>query len=70
MITFKEWFEENFSGEELPQGEVNGRWFNEHYLPMIVACTSCGTTMTLFSAIVEAETRNVYCSSCAGIDEI
>lgn len=52
-------------GIELPEGTINGSWFDEHNLPVIVRCTCCGTTMVLPSAMVD-EDGTTYCSSCAG----
>lgn len=53
---------------EVPEGEVNGTWFTEHHLPMIVRCTDCGMTMILFSAMIDDEGL-LYCESCAQIFE-
>jgi hypothetical protein len=49
---------------EMPQGEINGKWFAENGLPMIVECTCCGMTMALPSAMI-AEDGSIYCSTCA-----
>lgn len=49
---------------EMPEGNINGEWFVENGLPMIVACTSCGMTMALPSALVD-EDGCICCSSCA-----
>lgn len=53
---------------EVPEGEVNGTWFTEHHLPMIVRCTDCGMTMVLFSAMIDDEGL-LYCEHCAQIFE-
>ena len=54
---------------EVPEGEVNGTWFAEHHLPMIVRCTDCGMTMVLFSAMIDDEGL-LHCESCAQIFEV
>ena len=54
---------------EVTEGEVNGTWFAEHHLPMIVRCTDCGMTMNLFSAMINDEGL-IYCESCAQIFEV
>lgn len=54
---------------EVPDGEVDGTWFAEHNLPMIVRCTDCGTTMVLFSAMIDDEGL-LYCEGCAPLFEI
>ena len=51
----------------MPEGTINGAWFAEHDLPMIVSCTCCGMTMALPSAYVD-EDGYTYCSGCAGED--
>ena len=64
MKTMLEYLEE--LGIEVPEGEVNGTWFTEHHLPMIVRCTDCGMTMVLFSAMINDEGL-LYCENCAQI---
>ncbi len=49
---------------EMPKGEINGKWFAENGLPMIVECTCCGMTMALPSAMIDEEGR-IFCSQCA-----
>lgn len=65
MKTFEEWFNENYN-EELPTGHINGEWFAEHELPMIVECSCCATTMALPAAMVDEE-GYVFCSCCGGV---
>lgn len=64
MKTFAEWFKENYN-EELPTGSINGSWFADHGLPMIVECSCCTTTMALPSAVIDDE-GYVFCSTCGG----
>jgi hypothetical protein len=52
-------------GIEMPKGQINGEWFAENDLPMVVSCTCCGSTMILPSALIDEE-GHCYCSSCAG----
>ena len=66
MKTFAEWLKEN-SNEEMPKGNINGNWFAERGLPMIVHCTCCETTMALPSAYIDDE-GYTYCSNCKGDD--
>ena len=47
----------------MPEGTINGGWFAEHDLPMIVSCTCCGMTMALPSAMVDDEGK-IFCDSC------
>lgn len=49
---------------EMPQGEINGKWFAENGLPMIVECTCCGMTMALPSAMIDEEGQ-IFCLQCA-----
>ena len=49
---------------EMPKGEINGSWFAENDLPMIVCCTCCDTSMALPSAMIDDD-GTIYCSSCA-----
>ena len=60
---------ENYIREDLgidyPKADViNGSWFAENGLPMIVRCCCCDTSMALPSAMID-EDGNIYCSSCA-----
>ena len=51
-------------GLEMPEDNINGAWFVEHDLPMIVECECCGMTMALPSAMVDDE-GYTFCASCA-----
>lgn len=63
----KRYIEEELHIEVL-HGNINSSWFAEQGLPMVVECSCCQTTMVLFSAFVDDNTQEVYCSCCAGID--
>ena len=63
LRTAKTWVWEEM-GIEMPQGTINGEWFAEHSLPMIVECSCCGTTMALPNAMIDEE-GEIYCTSCA-----
>lgn len=61
---FKSWAKEN--NIEFPETDIiNGQWFVDNGLPMIVECTCCGSTMALPSAYLD-ENDYIYCSSCIG----
>lgn len=62
MKTFKQWLKDE-RGIEMPQGEINGNWFNQHHLPMIVQCSCCHSTMALPSAMIDTD-GSIYCPSC------
>ena len=51
-------------GVEMPKGEINGSWFSENGLPMIVECSCCGMTMALPSAMIDDD-GHCFCSSCS-----
>ena len=63
LKTFEEWVRDKFN-EELPKGEINGVWFSEKGLPMVVRCTCCEMTMALPNAIID-EDGYTFCASCA-----
>lgn len=44
---------------------VSGGTFDEHGLPMVVSCTGCEMTLTLFSAWISSDDQ-LWCSDCAG----
>ena len=44
--------------------EINGSWFSENGLPMIVECSCCGMTMALPSAMIDDD-GHCFCSSCS-----
>lgn len=54
-------------GLEVPSPMIPGSWFSENGIPMIVACTCCGSTMSAPSALIDDD-GSCYCSSCAGED--
>lgn len=51
-------------GLEMPEGNINGAWFVEHDLPIIVECECCGMTLALPSAMVDDE-GYTFCTTCA-----
>ena len=51
-------------GIEMPKGNINGSWFAENQLPMIVECSCCGTTMALPSAMIDDD-GYICCHNCA-----
>lgn len=63
MKTFTKYIKDEFD-LDFPPGEVNGSWFVENDLPMIVCCCCCGMSMASPSALIDGE-GNCYCSSCA-----
>lgn len=69
MKTAKNYIREDLGIDYPDSKTINGSWFVENYLPMIVECSCCGMTMTLLSAMIDEE-GCIYCSSCAeGYDE-
>lgn len=67
MTTFRNYILANF-GLEMPKGNIPGTWFSENGLPMIVACTCCGMTMSSPSAWIDRDGQ-CYCGSCAGEED-
>lgn len=65
MKSFNEWLKEQ--GIEMPKGTINGTWFAEHGLPMIVRCTCCEMTMASPNAFIDDE-GYTYCTNCKGDD--
>jgi len=63
MRTAEKWIFEEM-GVEMPKGRINGEWFVEHNLPMIVQCTCCQMTMALPSAMINDD-GTIFCHSCA-----
>lgn len=58
------WNDENPT-DPVPTGSINGGWFAQRGLPMVVACTCCGMTMGLPSAWI-TDDGECYCSDCRG----
>ena len=53
MKQMKQFLEENL-GINVPKDEIiNGEWFEENNLPMVVSCACCGETMILFIGVVD-----------------
>ena len=67
MTTFRNFIASRYK-LEMPSGDIPGTWFAENGLPMIVACTCCGTTMASPWCWVD-NNGNCYCGSCAGAEE-
>lgn len=63
MQKFRDYFEENHEG--FPKGNIDGEWFVEHKLPMIVECKCCAMTMALPNAYIDEE-GYLYCPTCGG----
>ena len=68
MKIFHEWYNEqaaadNDAEDRVPSEIINGTWFAERGLPMVVSCTKCGTTMALPNAYVDDD-GHTYCSYC------
>lgn len=53
-------------GIKFPKGDITGEWFAEHFLPMVVACSCCQTTMVLPSALIDTDGQ-IFCHNC--VDE-
>lgn len=65
---FEIWWNERHPEDKVPQGVINGIWFDERALPMIVECSECAMTMALPSAVI-TDSGFVLCHSCAGCEE-
>lgn len=63
MKTFARYIKDEFE-IDYPDGDVNGSWFVENGLPMIVECCCCGMSMASQNAMVDYD-GNCYCSGCA-----
>lgn len=64
MKTFGKYIKDEF-GIDMPSGEINGSWFSDNGLPMVVACCCCDMTMASPSAFIDDD-GNCYCSGCSG----
>ena len=64
MYTFEQFIKKEFD-ITMPKGEINGSWFSNNGLPMIVECCCCGMTMASPSALIDYD-GHCYCSGCAG----
>ena len=64
MTTFRNYILANY-GLEVPSPHIPGNWFSENGIPMIVACTCCGMTMSSPSAWIDRDGQ-CYCGGCAG----
>ena len=52
-------------GVEMPEGRIDGQWFVDHNLPIVVSCTCCGGTLILPNAFIDSD-GEIYCPTCAG----
>lgn len=43
---------------------IPGSLFQQHGVPMVVACTHCQMTMAVFSALIDEDGR-CFCGDCA-----
>ena len=68
MKIFEVWWNEKHPDDKVPEGVINGGWFAERSLPMIVECSECEMTMALPSAIID-EDGYILCSCCAEYEE-
>lgn len=65
MLSFAEWYKKVSGGKTVPTGSINGSWFAERGLPIIVSCTVCGATCALPTCWIDDEDY-IYCSTCVG----
>lgn len=63
MKTFARYIKDEFE-IDYPAGDVNGSWFAENGLPMIVECCCCGMSMASPNAMIDHDGK-CYCSGCA-----
>ena len=62
LRTIQEYLKEEMN-ITMPDGDINGQWFSDNHLLMIVSCCDCGTTMALPSAMIDNK-GNIFCHSC------
>lgn len=67
MKTFRNFIKDEFN-LEMPKDNIPGSWFAQNGLPMIVACTCCGMTMSSPSAWIDRDGQ-CYCGGCAGEED-
>ena len=60
--TSRQWIKEVLN-IEMPSGDINGEWFAENSLPMVVKCTCCEMSMALPSALINDE-GEIFCQDC------
>ena len=63
MKTFVEWVYENRPGVIVPDGAINGSWFTENRIPMVVRCACCTRTLCVTNALMDDFDRT-YCQDC------
>ena len=63
MKTFRNYIKDEF-GIEMPNDNIPGSWFAENSLPMVLACSCCGMTMSSPSAMIDDE-GYALCGGCA-----
>ena len=61
--TAQQWIKEVLN-IEMPIGCIDGKWFVDNDLPMIVKCTCCEATMILPNALVN-DAGETFCPDCA-----
>lgn len=66
ITTFKDLIKTDFD-IEMPEGDIPMDWFEEHKLPMLVECASCGATMASPAALIDKTDDHFYfvCHDCA-----
>lgn len=64
MKTAERYISENLDIKVPNTKTINGKWFLENSLPMIVECCCCETTMNLFSSFINDD-GEIFCHSCA-----
>ena len=63
LMTAKEYLKE-YMGIEMPDGDIDGQWFVDNRVPMIVSCCECESTMALPSAMIDTKDGSIICHRC------
>lgn len=63
MKTFRNYIRDEFDIEMPPQSEISSAWFFHNGLPLLLACSCCGTAIDSPSALIN-RTGQVFCSEC------
>ena len=63
MKTFKKWIRDELGLDLTDQKSLNGNWFAEHGIPLIVRCTCCHDEINIAEAVID-ENKECFCRGC------